>query len=125
MRRLALAALLLSLSCSSILSTEGDGVRAAVIKDRIVVANNTWEPVYAFAVATDDLPLTLLFFCDVPEQCDGIESGDTRSIEFPRRARSQETVADATLFWYHLVPKSGGGFQPDSVRRVSLHRSAF
>jgi hypothetical protein len=125
MRRLAFAALLFSLSCSSIFSTEGDGVKVSVVRDDIVVANNTWEPIYTFAIATEDLPLSLLHFCDVPAECDGIESGDRRAIDFPRRARSQELVDEATLFWWHLVPKSGGGFEPDSIRRVPLRRPPF
>jgi len=117
--------LFLCVSCSSLFGPDTSDVNVSVFMDRISIHNNSSHPVYTVVIPTADLPLADWIPCTNPQLCDGIAPGVRRLLSFPTRFHSTETADEAAVYWWHLVPTSGGGFVPDSLRVRRVRREMF
>lgn len=120
MSRLLIAGALLLTACASLLGPDG-AVRASEFQGSINLVNDTRSPIYFFAISENDAPLALWAPCTDPASCEGVAARSSRLVPFPVRFGTQQPD-DALLYWWHLLPKSGGGYEPDSIRVIGVKR---
>lgn len=78
--------------------------------------NQTARPVYVFVVERESAAVIDWAACSNPDTCDGLAPGGERSVGYERIAGYESGDQEAILYWWHLEPRLGGGFTPDSIR---------
>ena len=95
-----------------------DGPLTIVVRDRALeVVNRTDEPVYLAVIERESSVLIDWFPCGDPQRCNGLPPGEKRIIPYEEITGYERGEREATLYWWHLEARSGGGFQPDSLRK--------
>jgi hypothetical protein len=95
-----------------------DGPLTIVVRNRALeVVNRTDEPVYLTVIERESSNLIDWFPCLDPQKCEGLAPGEMRIIPYEEIVGYERGEREATLYWWHLEAKSGGGFQQDSLRK--------
>jgi len=56
--------------------------------------------------------------CTNPRTCVGIPPNATRSVPYTSIGGYAPDAQEAIVYWWHLTPRLGGQFEPDSIRAV-------
>jgi hypothetical protein len=92
--------------------------------DRLATAfrlrNVTDRPIYWMAFATESLPLIDILLCTNPTTCRSLAPRAAEVVAPADLPCCTADNRDITVFHYHLVPASGGGFRADSVRSLRV-----
>src|SRR5262245_41215247 len=117
--------LLLGLALATIACGEPAGVKVTsddveVTLDQVglIVRNNRTSTIYTYAIDREASTVTTWAPCLDPAKCGGIKAGERVRVPSDRISGwvgSREIV----LYWWHLVPKTGGGYEVDSLRQIS------
>ena len=84
------------------------------------LTNRTDEPVYWFAGEVSLLRRLDWITCSDPSVCESIEPGRTRVLAYDEILGDSADARTVVVFWWHLVPKEGGGFRPDGLHSVPV-----
>lgn len=119
MRYLATALILSLAACDLITGLE---TRVEVVNDppNIAVTNEGDRTIYYFAIDQNSLALILWAPCTDPDTCDRVRPGERVDIPYETILGFSEDTEVIVVNWWHLVPRQGGGFEPDSLRRVEV-----
>ena len=96
-----------------------DDVEVRLDEAGLIVRNNRATTIYTFAIDREASTVTDWAPCIDPGRCGGIKAGERVRVPADRISGwvgSQEIV----LYWWHLVPKTGGGYEVDSLRQISV-----
>lgn len=114
---LALAFLLALTSCELITGPDSESqVTATAGESAVTIRNAGDRPIYYFAIEQSTAARTLWGPCDDPDACNSVPGGATRMVPFEEVAGYSPEAEVLLVYWWHLVPKPGGGFEPDSLR---------
>lgn len=83
----------------------------------IAITNHGHRTIYYFAIDQNSLAFVLWGPCTDPDTCDRVRPGER--VEIPHQSFSPDAEVIA-VHWWHLVPRQGGGFQPDSIRHEKV-----
>ena len=100
-------------------TVESEDVQVTLDQAGLIVKNNRSSTIFTFAIDRETATVTTWGPCVDPDRCGGIGSGSRVRVPADRISGwlgSQEIV----LYWWHLVPKTGGGFEPDALRQISV-----
>lgn len=114
--RLLAIPLLLGLAACELITGPASRVEAVNDPPNVVVTNRGERPIYYFAIEQGTLALTLWGPCDDPDTCDAVAPGGRREIPYESITGYSAEAEVILVYWWHLVPRSGGGFEPDSIR---------
>jgi hypothetical protein len=103
--------------CSS-LAPAGGALSVVAIPPALHLTNQTALPVYTFVIDRSTLALTDWAPCSDPNSCQSIAPGATPVLPYSGIAGYSAATREAIVYWWHLEPQGGGGFQPDSIRAV-------
>jgi hypothetical protein len=56
--------------------------------------------------------------CVDPLACPGIRQGRDSTMLYSRITGYEAGEDEAIVYWWHLLPKAGGGFKVDEIRQV-------
>ena len=104
--------------CSNPLAPGEGAVAVLAIPPALHLTNQTPLPVYTFVIDRNTLAFTDWAPCRDPNSCAGIAPGATNVLPYSGIAGYSSDTREAIVYWWHLEPQSGGGFQPDSIRAV-------
>lgn len=116
---LAITLLAGSTACD-LLTGPGGGVEAYDDPPNVVVVNDGDRPVYYFAIEQGTAALTLWGACDDPDTCDAVAPRERLEIPYASVTGYTAAAEVVLVYWWHLVPKSGGGYQPDEIRVLEV-----
>ena len=117
--RSLLGAFLLACSAACAALTEPDAAPSLQVSRRpaeLVLTNATERPVYFAAFEEQTAAVTFWAPCDDPERCPHVAPGERKLIPYSAVSGYRPGAEVALVYWWHLVPKPGGGFRPDSTR---------
>lgn len=123
-RLLVFAAALLVAGCCLVTGVDGEGgltVRAT--GSRLELANRGDATVYYQLFEANTAALSLWGACDHPSQpCPRVAAGRTAMVPYDSISGYKPGADSAIVYWWHLLPKAGGGYRVDEVRsrRVPL-----
>ncbi len=94
-----------------------DGPLAVRARDgALEVRNETDAPVYLMVIERESSAVVDWIPCRDPQTCDGLAPGEERTIRHDEIVGYEPGEREAVVHWWHLEPRQGGGFAPDSVR---------
>ena len=118
-RYLCVFAVLALLACNSPVGVGGAlDVSAAPTGLRIV--NNSVAPAYVFPIESQTAALANWAPCVNPVECRGIAAGADTTVPYAAIFGYTPGASGIIVYWWHLVPESGGGFRADSIRAVPV-----
>ena len=106
--------------CSSPTAPGSDVLSVEVVPPALSLKNLVNVPVYTFIADPNYLALVDWTPCTDPAQCPSIAPGEKRSIPYTAITGYTPTTLEAIVYHWLLVPKSGGGFQPDGIRAIRV-----
>jgi hypothetical protein len=96
---------------------ENDGVQVTLDQAGLIVRNDRTTTIYTFAVDRETATVITWAPCSDPNICGGVRSG--QRVRVPADRISGWVGSDEILlYWWHLVPRTGGGFAPESIRSI-------
>ena len=114
--RLLAIPLLLALAACELITGPASRVNAVNDPPNVVVINRGERPIYYFAIEQDAAARTFWGACDNPETCDAVAPGGRREIPYESISGYSPEAEVILVYWWHLVARTGGGFEPDSIR---------
>jgi hypothetical protein len=108
------------LACSDPTGPRSDILTVAHVPTGLMFRNSTSEAVYWMAFDTETLPLIGFLLCIEPLSCRSVPPQATQLVTLKDLPCCTRDTREVTIFHYHLVPASGGGFRPDSVRSLGV-----
>ncbi len=82
----------------------------------LLLTNQGDRPVFYFAITQELAQRANWEPCTDPDTCDRLDRHSTAQISIDS-VTGDPTEGDAVLvYWWHLIPASEGGFEPDTVR---------
>lgn len=104
--------------CSDPAGVGRDGIELQLDASGVTIYNGRRDTIYIIASERQIAARIDWLLCTVPAECTNrVAPGAMRRLEevsIPGWGESNEVI----VWWWHLVPASGGGFRPDSVRAV-------
>lgn len=118
-RLLCAVLLLVGAGCSMFTESSARGsLEVEATGSVLLLTNHTEHPVYYLAFEREMLALALWAPCTDPQECPRVQPGEQISVSYESIGGYEPGKQEAVVFWYHLRPKAGGGFEPDSMRSV-------
>ena len=112
----------LILACGAFACADGAGpsdeLQVDAIPPRLILANESSATVYVVVIERNSLAVVDWIPCIDPVMCPGIQPGADSIIRYDRITGYDSGEDEAVVYWWHLVPRSGGGYQPDEIRQV-------
>jgi hypothetical protein len=62
--------------------------------------------------------------CDEPSRCAHVPANSSVELQHSVITGYETGSSEAIVYWWHLTPKAGGGFRPESVRSVVVRLQA-
>jgi hypothetical protein len=82
------------------------------------LTNQSPAPVYSFATERGAAAKSNWAACTDPARCAGLAPGTTTALPYTQIASYTPAAREAIVYWWHLIPATGMGFRPDSIRAV-------
>jgi hypothetical protein len=114
----AVGAATLLAGCSPTEPIVGAGIRVNVAPGTLTLHNGSNQPAYHFVVERTTAALILWSPCDDPGRCANVPANSSAELSYSAITGYEAGSPEAIVYWWHLTPKAGGGFRPDSVRSV-------
>jgi hypothetical protein len=114
--------LLCAIACRELGPTGFTGNEGVLVQGRsgvVRITNERAARVYYFVAERNDLPIIDWLPCtEDQEECAHVEEGVTLTLPYAAIAGYDTGDDQAVLFWWHLVPRLGGGFDVDRLREI-------
>jgi len=107
-----------AITCSNPTALTEGQLAVQAIPPSLRLTNETPLPAYTFVIERGAAAFTDWAPCRDPKSCLGIEPGATAIQSYSQIVGYTAAASQAIVYWWHLVPQSGGGFQPDTIRAV-------
>ena len=115
---------LLLLACGIFACADGSGpsaeLRVDAVPPRLILSNEGSSPVYIMVVERNSLAVVDWVPCVNPLTCPGIRPGRDSIMLYSRITGYEAGEDEAIVYWWHLLPKAGGGFEVDEIRQVPV-----
>ena len=109
-----------SAACGSSTGPIADRLVVTAAPPQLQLTNESPAPVYVFAIESGLAMRANWGPCTDPATCRGIPAGATDELAYSGIAGYTESATHAIVYWWHLVPRDGGGYAPDSIRAVGV-----
>ena len=119
-RCLAIAALLLALSCDSPTGLIPGELAVRVTPPTLQLTNQTPAAVYFFAIDGKLAMVANWAPCTDPTSCLAIAPATSEDLPYSQIAGYEAGAQTAIVYWWHLVPEGATGFRPDSIRAAAV-----
>ena len=103
-------------ACSTPVSLAQGQVGVRALPPTLQVTNHTSLPVFTFIIESGAAARTDWLPCRDPVRCAAIAPGATATVPYTEIKSYSTAAREAIVYWWHLVPTSGGFFQPDSIQ---------
>lgn len=118
-RARAVVVLVLAAGCNLATDIFGDGeLRVSRTGTSFQLRNTSDRAIYYFAIEEELAARTFWGPCDRPESCPRVPPRSRIELPYDSVAGFGPDAELALVYWWHLVPKAGGGHRADSVRVV-------
>jgi hypothetical protein len=108
-------------ACSDPTTFGSAGVEVRIDAAGIEILNQRNRNIHHFAVDRNTAALIQWAACDQPSQCPGLAPGERKrvpSADVYGWGASDEVI----VYWWHLLPRTEGGFRVDSIRHIIATR---
>ena len=112
--------LVMLLSACALLTESRSGLRVTTDPPNLVLTNEGAAPVFYFAVEQERAALILWGPCDDPDTCDRVDAHSEVRLPYDSLIAASPDADVVLVYWWHLVPKDGGKFEPDRIRVVEV-----
>ena len=121
MRPTALVTLLSCLlGCTDGVGPIAGSLQVEIFPPVVRLSNRSSAPIYSFVVERQALAYVDWIPCTNPLTCQGLAPGQDSLIQYTAITGYAPGAEEAVVYWWHLIPKEGGGLKPDSVRGVVI-----
>jgi hypothetical protein len=117
-RFLVSAALGVTSACSNPAGPIGDRLAVQAAPPVLQLTNQSPAAVYSFAIEARAATVSNWAACTDPGRCAGLAPGATTALPYTQIASYTPAAREAIVYWWHLIPATGGGFRPDSIRGI-------
>ncbi len=111
-------ALFITTACGSPTGLIEGRLAVQAVSPVLRLTNQSPAPVYWFAVERGVTARINWAPCTDPARCAGLAPWATTALPYTQVAEYTAAAREATVYWWHLIPATGGGFRPDSIRVV-------
>jgi hypothetical protein len=112
------AALFITVACSNPTGTLEGRLAVQAVPPVLQLTNQSLAPVYSFAVERGTAAAINWAPCTDRARCAGLAPGATTALPYTQIDFYTAAAREAIVYWWHLIPASGGGFRPDSIQGV-------
>jgi len=112
------AALCIAVACSNSVGLTVERLAVQAAPPVLLLTNQSPAPVYYLAMNRASLAAANWAFCSDPTRCTGLNPGVSTSLPYAQIGGYTQGAREAVVFWWHLIPATGTGFRPDSIRAV-------
>jgi hypothetical protein len=108
-------------ACSDPTTFGSRGVEVRADAEGVEILNQRNRTIYYFAADRNTLALINWAACDQPAQCPGVAASERKRIP-PSEIHGWGTSNEVIVYWWHLLPRTEGGFRVDSIRHIIATR---
>jgi len=112
------AALFVTATCSNPTGPLAGGLAVQAVPPVLQLTNQSSAPIYSFAVERGAAAAINWAPCTDPARCAGLSPGATTALPYTQISFYTPAAHEAIVYWWHLIPATGTGFRPDSIRAV-------
>jgi len=112
------AALCIAVACSNSAGLTVERLAVQAAPPVLLLTNQSPAPVYYLAMNRASLAAANWAFCSDPTRCTGLNPGVSTSLPYAQIGGYTQGAREAVVFWWHLIPATGAGFRPDSIRAL-------
>lgn len=111
-------ALFITVACGSPTSLIEGRLAVQATPPVLRLTNQSRAFVYSFATERGAAARINWDPCTDPARCAGLAPGATTALPYTQIASYTPAAREAIVYWWHLIPATGAGFHPDSIRAV-------
>ena len=111
---------LLAFGCSGGTGPDGSPLQVRVMPPVLTLTNESPAIVYTTVIERNSLAVVDWIPCTNPLFCPGIAPGEAATILYSEITGFESGEEQAVVYWWHLVPRAGGGFQVDEIRQIMI-----
>jgi hypothetical protein len=112
------AALCIAVACSNSAGLPVERLAVQAAPPVLLLTNQSPAPAYFLAMERGSLARANWAFCSDPTRCTALNPGVSTSLPYAQIGGYTQGAHEAVVFWWHLIPATGSGFRPDSIRAV-------
>jgi hypothetical protein len=120
MRKGLLFLSLMAFGCSGGTGPDGGPLRVRAVPPVLTLTNESPAVVYTMVIERNNLAVVDWIPCVDPVNCPGIRPGRDSTMPYSRITGYEPGEDEAIVYWWHLLPKAGGGFEVDEIRQVLI-----
>jgi hypothetical protein len=112
------AALFITVACSNPTGMLGGRLAVQAVPPVLQLTNQSGALAYWVAYERGATAKISWAPCTDPARCAGLAPGATTTLPYTQIGFYTPAAREATVYWWHLIPATGTGFRPDSIRAV-------
>jgi hypothetical protein len=112
------AALFITVACSNATGPLEGRLAVQAVPPVLQLTNQSPAPVYFVAIERGATAKINWAPCTDPAQCAGLAPRATTALPYAQIGFYTPAAREANVYWWHLIPATGTGFRPDSIRVV-------